>query len=163
MLYIRWLFQRTKSNEDVIQYCSTELLRQVDSEHIKLKKISEFFSDDRLFFSGKNNEEVDQPIFESNQLLLIENKRVLEDECEHLNSEVKEICESSKAREVGSDNDNSLLSEENRFSPYDNEMRNETLDGGIDSTVNDDDNYLHADPMNEVFIFSYSSNIIINN
>ena len=76
---------------------------------------------------------------------------------------MKEICESSKAREVGSDNDNSLLSEENRFSPYDNEMRNETLDGGIDSTVNDDDNYLHADPMNEVFIFSYSSNIIINN
>ena len=74
-----------------------------------------FFSDDHFFFRAKNNEEVDEAIFESPEPLLLQNKIVSEDECQFLNSGVNEICESSRVIEVENDFDNSLLSEKNHF------------------------------------------------
>ncbi|PWA79650.1 ulp1 protease family, C-terminal catalytic domain-containing protein [Artemisia annua] len=95
LVYIRWLFQITKSNEDVIQYCSTELLRKVDSEHLRLQNFSEFFEDDHIFFRCRKNEQVDQPIFTSDEVLLLDNKGISGNECG-----LKNVCESSMSREV---------------------------------------------------------------
>ena len=98
-----------------MQYCSTDLLRKVDSEHLRLKNFAEFFSDDYFFFRAKNNEEVDEAILESPEPLLLQNQIVSEDECQFLNSGMNEICESSRVREVENDFDNSLLSEKKSF------------------------------------------------
>lgn len=133
-----------------MQYCSTELLRKVDSKHLRLKNFAEFFSDDNFFFRAKNNEEVDEAILGSPELLLIHNKIVSEDESQFLNSGVNEICESSRVREVENDFDNSLLSEKNHFSAADNDLVDHN---STDYSINADDNNLVDDHIDEVFIF----------
>lgn len=149
MVYIRWLFRRSKSKEDVLLYCSTELLRKVDSEHLRLKNFAEFFSDDQFFFRTKNNEEVDEAILESPEPLLIQNTTVSEDECQYLNSGLNQICESSRVNE-SNDVDNSLLPEKNHFSPADNNLVDHLP---IDYSINVDDNNLVDDHIDEVFNF----------
>ncbi|PWA67557.1 phospholipase-like protein [Artemisia annua] len=108
LVYIRWLFQRTKRNEAVIEYCSTDLLKKVDDEHKKLKNFGEFFDNDELFFCEKNIRVVDEPVVdESNDVLLIENKHVREEESQDVDFESQEneskqnqSLESSKSKEV---------------------------------------------------------------
>ena len=135
-----------------MQYCSTDLLRKVDSEHLRLKNFGEYFSDDQFFFRGKNNEEVDEAILYSPEPLLIQNKVISEDACQDLISGVNEICESSRVRQVENDFDNSLLSEENHFFQADNNLVDNF---SIDYSINADENNLVDNHIDEVFIFLY--------
>ncbi|PWA49396.1 hypothetical protein CTI12_AA482000 [Artemisia annua] len=54
--------------------------------------------DDHIFFRCRKNEEVDQPILASDEVLLLDNKGISGNECG-----LKDVCESSKSREVGID------------------------------------------------------------
>ncbi|GJR36024.1 hypothetical protein Tco_1211708 [Tanacetum coccineum] len=69
----RWLFQRTKGNQSVVEYCSTELLKKVDDEHLRLKNFGYDFNNEERFFCENKDSEVDVPKFETNDMLLLEN------------------------------------------------------------------------------------------
>ncbi|GJZ44633.1 hypothetical protein Tco_0591888 [Tanacetum coccineum] len=107
-VYIRWLFLRTKSNQCVIDYYSTNLLKRVDFEHIKLKNFGQFFADEERFFTEKNIRLVEEPVYHLDNLLLIEIKPIKEDKSKEVVSDSLENFESSQFRELVSPQVNDL-------------------------------------------------------
>ncbi|GJW67621.1 putative ATPase, AAA-type, core, P-loop containing nucleoside triphosphate hydrolase [Tanacetum coccineum] len=63
------------------------LLKKVDFEHIKLIDFGQIFSDEERFFTKKNIRLVDELVYQSNNVLLIENKPIREDKSKEVVSD----------------------------------------------------------------------------
>ncbi|GKC31516.1 hypothetical protein Tco_1038810 [Tanacetum coccineum] len=128
----RWLFQKTKGNQSVIEYRSTELLKKVNDEHLRLKNFGNHFNNEKRFFCDNKESEVDMPEFETNDMLLLANEQNDEANSESDNTLYDPEENNGKENESLESKDSSRHTSES-FDETNNEAENENQ--GIDDSI----------------------------